>query len=82
MVILALASLVAMICLALAYRLFIAALHWLPGIWCGLYTAYYVVSLHLDDPLASLWAFLATAFGGRFVMGRLRDWLLQRRFLR
>jgi len=67
-----------LLCLELGYRLFLLALFWLAPFWCAIAAAYFVVSLHLSDPLAPLWAFMAAAFCGRLLMGRARNWLFAR----
>lgn len=42
-----------------AWRLVLAALLWMPIVCCAVAAAQFTATLHLADPLAPLWGFLA-----------------------
>jgi hypothetical protein len=60
--------------LELAYGILLFAVVWALPLLCAVAAMHFVVELRLDDPMASLWAFLGVALMGRFLVGRLRVW--------
>jgi len=50
------------------WRFLRGLLLWPPVLFCAVAAMHWTASLHLPDPLASLYAFLAVAFAGRVVL--------------
>ena len=55
------------------------ALVWALPVFAGVAAAHFVQSLHLDDPLAPLWAFFVAALIGRLLVGQVLSWLRRQR---
>lgn len=46
----------------------LTALLWAPALFCAVAAMHWTISLHLPDPLASLYAFVAVAFISRVAL--------------
>lgn len=56
----------------------LTALLWLPALFCAVAAMHWTVSLHLSDPLMSLYSFLVGGLGARIVLELALRWCAAR----
>lgn len=73
------AILVTALCIEIIYRLALAAILWLPVVFCATAAVHWTASLHLSDPLAPLYAGGCAGVLARIGLEQVLIWLNDRR---